>query len=162
MTVEKYIEEFNKSKDKKEYVEKHIINKYINYENKISECKKIIDNTSHKIINGKSVYWKNTPQQRLLFIIRLIVLYTDIELGNEESILSNYNELNKNGVIIAIMSCIPELEYREFEMLLSMTEEDCYENEKSISSLLETKFEALGLSFGAMSDGLEEILKQQN
>lgn len=155
MDYKKFIDEYNVANDKTKYVQKHMLNSYVSYEDKIAECQKIVDITSHKImkINDQEhkIYWNNTPMQHMFYILTLISLYTDIEWikdsGDSNENLKVYNELSKNGSIYIIISLITPFEKQSFDTVLNMVEEDTYENERSIPSYLDTKIDALELMF---------------
>ena len=163
MDYKKFIDEYNVANDKTKYVQKHMLNSYVPYEDKVTECRKIIDITSHKIVTVNDqehkVYWNNTPMQHMFYILTLISLYTDIEWtkdsGDSNENLKVYNELSKNGSIYTIISLITPFEKQSFDTVLNMVEEDTYENERSIPSYLDTKIDALELM-------LTSVLNNQN
>lgn len=163
MDYKKFIDEYNVANDKTKYVQKHMLNSYVSYEDKIAECQKIIDITSHKMVNindqEHKIYWNNTPMQHMFYILTLISLYTDIEWtkdsGDSNENLKVYNELSKNGSIYTIISLITPFEKQSFDTVLNMVEEDTYENERSIPSYLDTKIDALELM-------LTSVLNNQN
>ena len=166
MDYKKFIDEYNVLNDKIKYVQKHMLNSYVPYEDKVAECRKIIDITSHKMvnINGQEhkVYWNNTPMQHMFYILTLISLYTDIEWtkdsGDNNENLEVYNELSKNGSIYTIISLITPFEKQSFDTVLNMVEEDTYENERSIPSYLDTKIDAFSLSINEMMKNLPKEL----
>lgn len=145
------VEEFLKEKD----IAKHIVNTYVSYATKIDECRKIVDLNSYKEVNDEKIYWKNTPGQYFMFVIRLIANYTDIDMG--ERILDSYDSLNKENMINEIISTIPQTEYEEWRTLLQMCDDDAYENLRSMPSWLETKFDSMKLVFDSMSEVLGQI-----
>lgn len=163
MDYKKFIDEYNVANDKTKYVQKHMLNSYVPYEDKITECRKIIDITSHKMVTVNDqehkIYWNNTPMQHMFYILTLISLYTDIEWiknsGDSNENLKVYNELSKNGSIYTIISLITPFEKQSFDTVLNMVEEDTYENERSIPSYLDTKIDALELM-------LTSVLNNQN
>lgn len=163
MDYKKFIDEYNVANDKTKYVQKHMLNSYVPYEDKITECRKIIDITSHKMVTVNDqehkIYWNNTPMQHMFYILTLISLYTDIEWikdsGDSNENLKVYNELSKNGAIYTIISLITPFEKQSFDTVLNMVEEDTYENERSIPSYLDTKIDALELM-------LTSVLNNQN
>lgn len=163
MNYKKFVEEYNVANDKAKYTQKHMVNSYVPYEEKIAECYKIVDATSHKTIdvNGveRKIYWNNTPMQHMFYILSLISLYTDIEWNknsrdNNEN-LNVYNELSKNGSIYVIISLIEPFEKESFDTVLNMIEEDTYENERSLPSYLDTKIDTFEII-------LADLLNNQN
>lgn len=163
MDYKKFIDEYNVANDKTKYVQKHMLNSYVPYEDKVAECRKIIDIASHKMVTVNDqehkIYWNNTPMQHMFYILTLISLYTDLEWikdsGDDNENLKVYNELSKNGSIYIIISLITPFEKQSFDTVLNMVEEDTYENERSIPSYLDTKIDALELM-------LTSVLNNQN
>lgn len=159
ISVNDFVSNVKKESDLNKYIKKHIVNEYVNYDHKIDECKEIVELSSYKEVNGQKVYWKDTPKQYFVFVWRLIKNYTDIDM--DSNTLDCYNELNKNGLIDAIISNIPEKEYLEFKTILEMTDNDLYVNTRDIVPFLETKVEAMKLGFDGFSSVTEEISKNQ-
>lgn len=161
MNVEQFLERYNVVKDKDDFVKTHITNNYVSYSAKIDECREIIKRTSYKELQDKTIYWKNTPTQYLLFIIRLFTNYTDIELGEGADILKSFDTLNRVGLINRFIQAIPQSEYSEWRNILEMCDNDEYENVRSLPSFIETKMEAMKLSLDVLNDALadEEILQ---
>lgn len=167
VSVETFVKEYNHANDKQEYLSKHIINKYVNYEEKMTRCENIAEKTMYKEVNGKTVFWQNTPLQHYFFCLELLWRYTDIDLGTGAELLKNYNLLNKNNLITEIISAIPQTEYAEFRTVLDMVVQDKLENERSLPSFIETKMDAvqlgletIGSVFKEMNlDGLSEVLQ---
>lgn len=162
MDYKKFIDEYNVANDKTKYVQKHMLNSYVPYEDKVAECRTVVDITSHKMVNVNGqehkIYWNNTPMQHMFYILTLISLYTDIEWekdsGNSNENLKVYNELSKNGSIYIIISLITPFEKQSFDTVLNMVEEDMYENERSIPSYLDTKIDAFSLSINEIMKNL--------
>lgn len=152
MIVTEFIEKYNAVRDKSSFLKERIVTNYIPYLTKVAECKEIVEKTSYTNTQPK-MYLRDTPSKYILFILRLIILYTDIEisLGTENTIqdFDSINQLSyivhdKNiGVISGLITAISDKEYSEFNNVLKMVEEDLYENERSMSGFLETKFAAL-------------------
>lgn len=154
MNYKKFVDEYNVANDKAKYVQKHIVNCYIPYEDKIAQCQKIVDVTSHKTVNidGKErvIYCQNSAMQYMLFVMQMISNYTDIEwnkeTGENNELLTVFNMFNKYGIIDDLITLFPHREHAMFIKTLENVSNDVYENERSIPSYLETKFETLSLS----------------
>ena len=159
MDDKKFVEQFKTLKNKEDLVRRHIKTYYVPYVEKLSNAIDIAKNTTHVEISGKQIYKKNTPSQYFFTIMRIIVLYTDIEFSNDEYIAA-YDELNKNEIISMIFDNIPEKEITEFKTLVEMCVNDTYENERDISSLLENKLEAVNMVIGQIQEAFTDVLKQ--
>ena len=146
MKVDEFIRQYKESAKKEQVCERHINKKYLPYANKIAECNKIVENTMN-ILNedGTVSYKQNTPARFLLFHMRLISNYTDIELENE-NFINDYDALNESGAFTALITKIPESEYKEFNTLLSMTVDDFMGNNRTIFSCVENLVTAIMLS----------------
>lgn len=142
MTIEKFINDYRNASKKEEYFARHIVTKYIPYEQKIAECKSIVDVTSYTEVNGRKVFKQNMPIQYLFFICRLISDYTDIDIP-DDGIWTIYNELKKNDILEPLLTAIPKSEYAEFNTVLRMVYDDEVENYRSFAGFLDTKFEIL-------------------
>ena len=57
-----------------------------------------------------------------------------------------FDKLNSSGAIEVLISCISEKEYTEFNTVLQMTYDDYVFNNRSITSFLETKFDAITIA----------------
>lgn len=138
MKVNEFIEGYLKSETKDKYVISHIKNNYISYLSKVSECNQIIKSTCYTNTEPK-VFSRNRPNQNMLFVCRMIALYTDIELTFGDNLLvEEFDNLNKLGLIDMIVSNIYEKEYSEFEFIMDMCIEDVYDNERSMASIIDT------------------------
>lgn len=136
MDVQKFVDEYKIYG--KDYVAKHITNKYVTYAKKMSEARRIVDISMYKEIDGKKIFWHNTPIQYYLFILGLVKNYTDIEIN---STIEDFDLLNQTGLIQEIISAIPHSEYAEFETVLKMTADDEINNVRSLPGYLDTKIE---------------------
>lgn len=161
MTIEKFIEEYKKTNDKTKFLSTHVINNYIDYEMKITKCQSIVDKTCEADINNKKMFLSNRPIRHYMFNIELIRSYTDIEFGTGEQLLKDYNALNKEQLVIGIISNIPRTEYLEFEMILNMLTDDYYDNCRSLTSFLDTKIEAFQLANNAIAEAFTEMLNEE-
>lgn len=155
-TVENLIKEYETNKN----LSSHIKTDYINYENKINICKRIVRATTTRKVNGSEVFCIDTPAQIFQFNLQLINEYTDIYMGAEPAKqLENFNLLNKNRMIQPIMEAIPKSEYQEFRGILDMCVRDYMENYRSLTSLLETKLGAIQAMIGTFGDSFGEVVK---
>ena len=161
MTVKEFIDGYNVAKKKMgsfkdgtdyvgEYVNKHIKTDYVSYFLKMAEAHKVIEFSMYKEVNGKKVFWKDSPTMFQLFVCRLLDHYTDIDLGSESA--QAFDDLNSNGLIEVIIAHIPEQEYKEWNTLVNMIAEDELENTRSFAGYVDTKIEALSMMLSALAD----------
>lgn len=145
MIVKEFVGYFRMAKDKKVECEKRVKKNYIPILTKIAECSHLVDITSRikDETTGIESFQLNTPGRYIAFTMKLISLYTDIEIGNGLELYENFDELNENGAIDILLSCIPEHEYKEFSTLLSMTVDDYMANERDLTAYLDRKMNDL-------------------
>lgn len=159
MEYKKFMEQYKVLKNKEDFVKRHVTKTYVPYIDKLSNAIDIARNTTHVDVGGKQLYKKNTPGQYFFTIMRIVVLYTDIDLTNEEYV-AVYDEFNKEDIISVIFDNIPEKEITEFKTLVEMCVNDIYENERDISSLLENKLEAINMVIGQIQEAFTDVIKQ--
>lgn len=153
MKTEKFIEGYKKATNKESYIKKHIVNDYIPYAQKVAETNKIVAISMYKEVNGKNIFWINTPLQYELMVIAVIKLYTDIELGENEEILNSFDALEKEGLSGEIFKAIGS-DYSSFNTVLKMAVNDAGDN-NNIMNYLDTKIDATKFTI----DSLTEILQ---
>ena len=147
-------------------IKKHIVNRYIPYEQKMAICKNIIDNADYtpNIDNiNKRYYCPNTPMRFVLFCMSIVDKYTDIELdesdlGNNQKgrdVIGGFNKLNSNGVFEELFKEL-DREYKELSTVLKMMVDDCISKENSIVDFLNTKFDALKALYEASLPIIED------
>lgn len=160
MNYKKFIEEYNNANDKMKCIHRHITSEYVSYQDKIVQCRKIIDTTCRKTINIKgqerSVFWLDSPMRHMFYIITLLSFYTDIEwnksVGEDNENLVVFNELSRCGAIYDLIDSIPAFEKAAFDTVLDMVYDDVYENERSIVSYCDSKIDAVLLSLSELKN----------
>lgn len=150
----KKVDSFKDAKNETDYVDqyisKHIKTEYVSYFLKMAEVHKVIEFSMYKEVNGRKVFWKDSPSLFQLFICRLLNHYTDIDLGEDSA--NGFDNLNREGLIDIIVSYIPEKEYKEWSTLVNMISEDELENTRSFAGYIDTKLEALSLMISALAE----------
>ena len=127
------------------FIKKHITTQYVDFMTKNVYCDKIIESTCH-IKDGNREFIKiNSVSRDLFFTMRLIQLYTDIKL-DEENIIGEYDKLNEVGAIDVIIEAIPDSEYIEFSDMLNKMLGDFLNNEYSVNALLYNLKESFSMS----------------
>ena len=157
MDFTKFIQQFKVAKDKEAFVKKHIVKQYISYGVKLTLAHSIAKTCTHISIDGKDYYKKDTPAQYFTTIMQLVKQYTDIAF-EDSNIAAVYDALMEVGALSSILASIPESEVAEFRALVDMCVSDIYDNERDITSFLETKFEAINLSVEQIMNGLTEAI----
>ena len=155
----KVVAQYKTSKDKESFVKKHIKRSYVPYAEKLSEAIEIANRSTHISIDDKVLYKKNTPIMRFMSIVRIIALYTDIEC-EQDKIVDMYDALSKEGLMVQLLSSIPETEISEFMSLVDMSVSDIYENERDLSALLDSKMTALELAMNTLLDSFQSTLEK--
>lgn len=142
ISVDAFLREYSVSAKQKgsamdTFIKKHIINEYVGFIEKCVWCDSIVKASCY-VKDGDYEYVKvNSANRYIAFVMRLISLYTDIEIDFENAkFVEQYDELNKAGAINALIAAIPEDEYSEFSTILNMKMDDFRDNEYSITALL--------------------------
>lgn len=150
----------SKAKDKtfEEFLQKHITKKYIPFMDKVAICGSIVKVTCHKKEGEREFIRFDSPTRYLIFVMKLIENYTDIEL-NDENVVADYDKLNEIGAINTLIATIPENEYTEFSTILNMKMDDLRDNEYSTTALFYNLKESLTLSEEVLNSVIEEIKK---
>lgn len=157
MKYDEFIEKYNQASDKKKFLIKHMVKKYLPYQDKIAEAKEIIKRTCYVEIDGRKVYQQNSPLYFMLFMLRIIANYTDITFEEGAEALTAFNALSEVGLLEPIISVIPPKEYDTFNTVLQMCKDDEMENYRSLAGFFETKVEALGLSLNALAEAAQKL-----
>lgn len=160
ITVDMFVKTYNansKAKDKtfEDFIKKHITTQYIDILQKDVYCSSIVEASCYAKEGDRRFIKFNSVARYIGFIMRLIDLYTDIEIDfNDAKFVSQYDQLNKIGAIETLIASIPESEYAEFSTILNMKLDDLRDNEYSITALLYN----LKQSFSLSSEALAEVL----
>lgn len=161
MTLENFINGYKiTTKDKSEYLKKHIVNIYVPWATKVAEAKTIIELTQYvetTLPNGekRKSFQRNTPYQFLMFLMRILVHYTDLEFENDK-LVEVYDALKENDILEELIKLIPQNEYKEFQTILSMQLADVMENERSVVGFLQGKIDILSLLASQLNENENE------
>jgi len=145
----------------KKFINKHIVTDYVPYITKCSYCDAIVKATCFVKDGNREFVKINSANRYLFFVMRLIELYTDIEI-NEEEVVYEYDKLCKEGAINVLISSIPEAEYTEFSTLLKMKMDDFMDNEYSFTAFIYNLKESLNISEEIINSVIEEIKNNSN
>ena len=145
-----------------DFMEKHITTKYVPVLQKDAFCREIVRIANHMDDDNRNIVKINSFQGYVAFIMRLIDLYTDIEIiFKDGEFINQYDQLNEIGAIIDIINHIPESEYTEFVMIRDMELSDLHENEYSTTALLYNLKQSVSLSEEVIGSALEMLAKEQ-
>jgi hypothetical protein len=158
MDIGKFIDKYTKANSqqvKDGMLDKCVVATYVPYETKVAESKNIIENTCYKMVNGKKVFYVDTPTRYILFIKVIITYYTDLEFDPMNTLLQ-INLLEQYGLIDLIVSRIGP-DYDKFQTVLNMTLDDVMTNERSLVSYLENMAESFSMTLGELADQISAL-----
>lgn len=134
--LDEFFNEYNIKDDgeKVDFVRSHIKYDYVDYEKKVAIAQSIVQNSywkSYKDIDGndKTEFYIDSTVKHMLICMAIISLYTDIDRSNESSILKDFNELNKVGILDMVLENSNQRELKEFKMVVDMVCSDLIANE---------------------------------
>ena len=153
MTVKEFVAK-EKVKRSTNY-SKYIATDYLNYEEKIALCKKIINKSCYIEIDGEQIFKANTPLRCMLYCLSVIDKYTNIDIDFNNA-LEDYNLLEKYELSNELIEAIPQEEIGKLETILKMILDDIFENERSMISFLDGKFRTIELSIDTLSSNLDQ------
>lgn len=151
-----------------DFLKKHITTEYIEFLKKDVICDGIIKATSY-VKDGEREFVKiNSSLRYLFFVMKLIELYTDIDIDGEH-IAEQYDELNKIGAVAMLLGgipdshveFIPESEYAEFSTILNMKLDDLRDNEYSTTALVYNLKNSVQLSEEVINSALERVINDK-
>ena len=150
ISIDAFLREYNVAAKQKgtameSFIKKHITTQYVDFIIKEAYCENIMKATCYKKDGERKFVKVNSASRYLFFVMRLIDLYTDIEI-NQDKVWEDYDKLNEVGAINTLIAAIPESEYSEFSTLLNMKMDDFRDNEYSITALLYNFKESLALT----------------
>lgn len=141
------------------FLSKHITESYINYITKVTYCDNIIKASCYVKDGDIEIIKINSSSRYLFFVMRLIDLYTDIDI-DKENVSAEYDKLNEVGAINLLIASIPKNEYSEFSTLLEMRMDDFRDNEYSLTAFLYNIKQNLYISEEIINSVLKELQTQ--
>lgn len=129
MKVDFFANEYKNNSHKEGLLNKVMnIKKYVPYEEKISDCNKIMNSTSWVTKNGITEFQVNTANRWCLFVMTFLMKYTTLDF-NTENLLSDYNVLSSCGALDDMMAFISndkwlQREYAEYQTVFNMRAAD--------------------------------------
>ena len=161
--------------EKETFVLDHIHREYVPYEKKVTMAQAIADNSyweEETMPDGTSIkiLHVDSTAKYMMTGIAIVRLFTDIEMqSGEGTMLDDYNELNKTGVMNIIVQNIPDYDLREFKMILEMVCNDVvtneYENHAYITKQIYRFGNLIGTALAPVignldGDKIEELIKR--
>lgn len=177
ISIENFVKLYKQNSKAKEstlvdFLKKHIKTEYVDVMTKQVICESIVKATTHVKDGDRELVKVNSFARYIFFAMKLIELYTDIEINinGDGDLAKYYDELSKVGAIIMLITGIPEKgiefipfsEYQEFKMILDMCIADFEENEYSLTALLYNFKQSLSLSEEVITSAIEQLTKTEN
>lgn len=165
ITVENFTKVYKanlKAKDKtlEDFIKKHVTVQYVKFLEKNVWCDSIISSTCYTTVGNKKIIKMNSTARHVLFTMKIIDLYTDIDINFEDGkVMEQYDELNEIGAIEVLIKAIPESELVEFYTILNTKLDDLRDNEYSITALLYNLKNSLDISEEIIESAIKEILE---
>ena len=139
---------------------------YVPYEENVDICETIINNSYYSTIEKNGVKTKklhtNSPARYMMYCLYLIKTYTYITV-DFKNMVEEFNILNQSNLLDMLCGNIPEKEDKEFNMLLTMVENDLIQNEYEAHAFISKQIERFGGLFGhivePMVSKFDEIMK---
>lgn len=140
MIITEFVNGFKSANDKEKFVKKHITRTYVPYEEKVSRCQRIIDNSMYvKTDDGGQKFRPNTPLRYELFIITVVQCYTDIEYDTGKT-LEGFNAMAECGAYDYIVKFVQE-DTSIFQSVLEMMIDDTVDAERNYVDFIDRKIE---------------------
>ena len=152
MRYDVFIKKYSSSNSKNKFIKDHVVNTYIPYTTKIAEAKEIVKRTCYREINGKNVFQQDSTAFFMLFMLRILRSYTDIEYEDGADALEAFDAISKAELWEPIIMAIPAKEYDTFDTVLHMVKDDEMENYRSIAGFFESKVDALSMILNTIAE----------
>ena len=112
-----------------DFIESHMKNHYVPFEEKQARANVIIENTFYeKDENGNKYFHVNSVATHMFVFLTLVDMYTDIEIDYKKS-LEQYNKLKETDGFDFIIPNISKSEITEFKIILESMKADIMTNE---------------------------------
>lgn len=161
-TVQEFTEAYLRNADdaaKKSFLNNNLkTESYIGYNRKLALADRIVQSSSYRTETAAGEDGAETLRQTadikidsnmryFLSVYTIVQTYTNIDM-NIQNMPEEFDELNRLGLIKAILEAVPESELEEFRTILRRTYEDfianSYENQAFISNQVQRISNALG------------------
>lgn len=141
---------------KKNYLKMLEIIPYIKYEYKTVLANQIINGSCYDEEEGNRIKF-NSPGRYMLYVYTMLKTYTNLDMDNT-TMLDDFNELNRRGLIDKIFELIPESERNEFEKIVGMAYEDFVANYYEVHGFVMNLIDKLSVISESISPELVEAI----
>ena len=150
MNYKNFIEEYSKNND---ILKQHVFHRYVSLGEKMARANNIIDAAyfiEHTDPDGntRKVMHIDSVVKNMLTDVSLVDMYTDIERGEGDTVLGEYDLLASEGIIKKIRELIWDQELDEFESVVAMVANDTLYNANEIHSFVREQVERFGSLIG--------------
>ena len=159
MIITEFVNGFKSANDKEKFVKKHITRTYVPYEEKVSRCQRIIDNSMYVNEESGRRFRPNTPLRYELFIITMVQCYTDIEYDIGKT-LEGFNAMAECGADGCIMDAVKS-DVGIFQSVLDMMVDDTIDAERNYVDYIRNKFEAISDIVGPLVENIINEMSEQ-
>lgn len=164
MTVQEFVEGYEKvsnEKIKESFIEKIVMNKYVNYEDKCNICNKIIASTTTRKINGKKYEMIDSTMQHFMFVMALFENYTKLDVIPGEQWLKDFNMLEENDLTQKILAYMPKQEIDRFNEIMASKLSDYYDNYRSLIAYIDQKIEKYEMLFKDYGSSISKLFENK-
>jgi hypothetical protein len=165
MKIKEFVEKyngFNNDTLKDKFVKEIVKDEYIPYTKKVTICESIVKNTTKRVVSDgkkdKEIFYLDSANRYLLFQMKLIQFYTDLEFSEGVDAIKEFELLDQYGLNDLIIAEIPEREYTNFKVILDMKTDDASVNENNFIQYIDTKLDAVRLVFDEFGDSILNII----
>lgn len=165
MKIKEFVEKyngFNNDTLKDKFVKEIVKDEYIPYTKKVTICESIVKNTTKRVVSDgkkdKEIFYLDSANRYLLFQMKLIQFYTDLEFSEGIDAIKEFELLDQYGLNDLIIAEIPEREYTNFKVILDMKTDDASINENNFIQYIDTKLDAVRLVFDEFGDSILNII----
>lgn len=165
MKIKEFVEKyngFNNDTLKDKFVKEIVKDEYIPYTKKVTICESIVKNTTKRVVSDgkkdKEIFYLDSANRYLLFQMKLIQFYTDLEFSEGVDAIKEFELLDQYGLNDLIIAEIPEREYTNFKVILDMKTDDASVNENNFIQYIDTKLDAIRFVFDEVGDSILNII----
>lgn len=143
--VDDFVAQYKEAQNKEGFIKKHIIKTYEPYALKIVTCQRVIDRAMYITVKNndgaeKKKFQLNTPLRYMLFLMSMVIEYTDIEFSSDRA-MDDYDSLVSSGAMSSIIGGIGE-DFAQYKSVMDMMVDDLMDRERNLIDWIETKEEA--------------------
>ena len=163
MTIDSFVKQYNQltGKAQENFINKVIQKKYVPFLEKRILCSSIIEKSCYKEVDERKVFSPNSHVRVLMMTMKMIDIYTDIDIDGEERLDVAYDKLQQYrlcDILLEKISEVNEADVNEMQVLFDMAWNDVYSNETNIVAYLGDLRHGMEKLIGALQDAsiLEE------